>query len=113
METVWLQFPPRFCRAQTRKAMPAAHRMTPSLSIAGFVEATLRELNIGRRGSKNAAKKAAIMASMRPTLCSRCPWVSCFTPIAETVKYAMTMSQIAYMSQMKIEVWYVFSSLVN
>jgi hypothetical protein len=78
--------------------MPAAHRMTPKLLTIGFTEVKLRKWNIGRRGSKNAA----IMASVRPTLCDRCPWVSCFTPIAENVKYAMRISQKASMSQIKI-----------
>jgi hypothetical protein len=72
--------------------------MTPKLLTTGFTEVKLRTWNIDRCGSKNAA----IMASVRPRLCDKCPWVSCFTPIAEKVKYAMRISQKAEMSQIKI-----------
>ena len=52
---------------------------------------------LGRYGSKNAA----IIANRRPKLCAKWPWVSCFTPIAATIKYAMRMSQKASISQIK------------
>jgi uncharacterized protein YdhG (YjbR/CyaY superfamily) len=41
-----------------------------------------------------------MMANMRPKLCDKCPWVSRFTPTAETVRYmtAITMAKTDFKS---------------
>src|SRR5262245_56601623 len=47
-ETVWLQFRPRHCRAQTRMLMPAMHRTTPTLLATGLPGAKLRNRKVER-----------------------------------------------------------------
>jgi hypothetical protein len=62
--TVWLQFLPRCCLAQTKNTMPAAHRLTLIPLTMGFTGAKFRKRNIGRDGIRNAA----MMADKRPKL---------------------------------------------
>lgn len=51
MGTVWLQFLPRTCRAQTSNEMPKMHKMTPKILKAGFTGANLMNLNMVNLGS--------------------------------------------------------------